>query len=72
MVTRVKKRYERRRVVEVIEEVVRGTEGAVHSRLQQSQRSLTAPNQCRLHRCAQRRLPLPVGFFGTLHSRRST
>ncbi len=37
MVARVKKRYERRRVVEVIREVVRGTEGAVHSRLQQTQ-----------------------------------
>src|SRR5215207_1761175 len=42
MVARVKKRYERRRVVEVIREVVWGTEGAVHSRLQQTQRSLTA------------------------------
>ena len=31
MVAKVKKRYERRRVVEVIREVVRGTEGAVHS-----------------------------------------
>jgi transposase-like protein len=42
MVARVKKRYERRRVVEVIREVVWGTEEAVHSRLQQTQRSLTA------------------------------
>lgn len=42
MVARVKKRYERRRVVEVIREVVRGTEGAVHSRLRQTQHSLTA------------------------------
>jgi transposase-like protein len=42
MVARVKKRYELRRVVEVIREVVRGTEGAVHSRLQQTQRSAQA------------------------------
>lgn len=43
MVARVKKRYERRRVVEeVIRKVVRGTEGAVHSRLQQTQRSAQA------------------------------
>jgi hypothetical protein len=42
MVARVKKRYELRRVVEVIREVVRGAEGAVHSRLQQTQRSAQA------------------------------
>ncbi|MDP9380493.1 MAG: hypothetical protein M3Q29_10170 [Chloroflexota bacterium] len=42
MVARVKKCYERRRVVEVIREIVRGTEGAVHSRLQQTQRSAQA------------------------------
>ncbi len=42
MVARVKKRYQRRRVVEVIREVVRGTEGAVHSRLQQTQHSAEA------------------------------
>lgn len=42
MVARVKKRYQRRRVVEVIREVVRGTEGAVHSRLQQTQHSAQA------------------------------
>ncbi len=38
MVTRVKKCYELRRVVGVIREVVWGTEGAVHSRLEQTQR----------------------------------
>lgn len=42
MVARVKKRYQRRRVVEVIREVVRGTEVAVHSRLQQAQHSAEA------------------------------
>ncbi len=42
MVARVKKRYERRRVVEVLREVVRGTEAAVQERLMATQRSLTA------------------------------
>ena len=42
MVARVKKRYERRRVVEVVREVVRGTEAAVRERLMGTQRSLTA------------------------------
>ena len=42
MVARVKKRYARRRVVEVIREVVRGTETAVQERLMETQRSLTA------------------------------
>jgi hypothetical protein len=42
MVARVKKRYERRRVVEMVREIVRGIEGAVHSRLQQTQRSAQA------------------------------
>lgn len=42
MVARVKKRYERRRVVEVVREVVRGAEGAVQERLMETQRSLTA------------------------------
>ena len=36
------KRYHSRRVEEVIREVVRGTEAAVHSRLQQTQRSAEA------------------------------
>ncbi len=39
---RVKKRDERRRVVEVVREVVRGAEEAVQERLMQTQRSLTA------------------------------
>jgi hypothetical protein len=30
MVARVKKRYQRRRVVEVVRKIVRGTEAAVH------------------------------------------
>lgn len=42
MVARVKKRYERRRVVEVVREVVKGTEAAVQDRLMETQRSLTA------------------------------
>ena len=42
MVARVKKRYERRRVVEVVREVVRGAEGAVQERLMETQRSITA------------------------------
>jgi hypothetical protein len=42
MVAKVKKRYERRRVVEVIREVVRGTEAAVQGRLMETQRSITA------------------------------
>jgi len=42
MIARVKKRYQRRRVVEVVREVVRGAEGAVHSRLQQTQHSALA------------------------------
>jgi transposase-like protein len=42
MVARVKKRYERRRVVEVVREVVRGAEAAVQERLMETQRSLTA------------------------------
>ena len=41
MVARAKKRYERRRVVEVVREVVRGTEAAVQERLMETQRSLT-------------------------------
>jgi transposase-like protein len=42
MVARVKKRYERRRVVEVLREVVTGAEAAVQERLMATQRSLTA------------------------------
>ena len=42
MVARVKKRYERRRVVEVLREVVRGAEAAVQERLMETQQSLTA------------------------------
>ena len=42
MVARVKKRYERRRVVEVVREVVRGAEAAVQERLMETQRSITA------------------------------
>ena len=42
MVARVKKRYERRRVVEVVREVVRGAPEAVQERLMETQRSLTA------------------------------
>jgi hypothetical protein len=42
MVARVKKRYERRRVVEVVREVVRGVEAAMHSRIEQTQRSAEA------------------------------
>lgn len=40
MVARVKKRYVRRRVVEVLREVVRGTEGAVQERLVQTPSAL--------------------------------
>jgi transposase-like protein len=42
MVARIKKRYERRWVVKVIREVVRGAEAAVHSRIEQTQRSAEA------------------------------
>jgi len=42
MVARVKKRYACRRVVEVVREVVRGTEAAVQERLMETQRSITA------------------------------
>src|SRR5215211_329556 len=42
MVARAKKRYARRRVVEVLREVVRGAEAAVQERLMETQRSLTA------------------------------
>lgn len=42
MVARAKKRYERRRVVEVVREVVRGAEAAVQELLMETQRSLTA------------------------------
>jgi hypothetical protein len=42
MMARAKKRYERRRVVEVVREVVRGAEAAVQERLMETQRSLTA------------------------------
>jgi transposase-like protein len=42
MVARIKKRYERRRVVEVLREVVRGAEGAVQERLMETQHSVTA------------------------------
>jgi hypothetical protein len=42
MVGRAKKRYERRRVVEVVREVARGAEAAVRERLMETQRSLTA------------------------------
>jgi transposase-like protein len=42
MVARVKKRYERRRVVEVLREVVRGAEAAVQERLMETQHSVTA------------------------------
>jgi hypothetical protein len=40
MMARAKKRYERRRVVEVVREVVRGAEAAVQERLMETQRSL--------------------------------
>ena len=42
MVARVKKRYERRRVVEVVREIVRGAESTVQERLMETQRSVTA------------------------------
>jgi len=42
MVARIKKRYQRRRVVEVVRKIVRGTEAAVHSRIEQTQRSAVA------------------------------
>ena len=42
MVAKVKKRYERRRVVEVLREVVTGAEAAVQERLMATQRSITA------------------------------
>ena len=42
MVARIKKRYERRQVVEVVRKIVRGTEAAVHSRIEQTQRSTQA------------------------------
>ncbi len=42
MVARVKKRYQRRRVVEVVRKIVRGTEAAVHSRIELTQRSAQA------------------------------
>ena len=42
MVARIKKRYERGRVVEVIREVVRGAEAAVRSRIEQTQCSAEA------------------------------
>lgn len=42
MVARIKKRYERRRVVEVVRKIVRGTKAAVHSRIEQTQRSTQA------------------------------
>ena len=42
MVAKVKKRYERLRVLEVLREVVTGTEAAVQERLMETQRSLTA------------------------------
>jgi transposase-like protein len=42
MVARIKKRYQRRRVVEVVRKIVRGTEAAVHSRIEQTQHSAEA------------------------------
>ena len=42
MVARIKKRYERRQVVEVVRKIVRGTKAAVHSRIEQTQRSTQA------------------------------
>ena len=42
MVARAKKRYARRRVVEVMRKVVRGTEAVVHRRVEQTQRSAQA------------------------------
>ena len=42
MVARVKKRYARRRVVEVVREVVRGAQAVVQERLMETQRCVTA------------------------------
>jgi hypothetical protein len=42
MVARAKKRYERRRVVEVVREVIHGAKSAVQARIEQTQRSAEA------------------------------
>lgn len=42
MVAKVKKRYERWRVVEAVREIVRGAQAAVHSRIEHTQRSAEA------------------------------
>ena len=57
MIARVKKRYQRRRVVEVIRRVVVGCEAEVISRVIGTQRSIQGVDQYRLHRASKRHLP---------------
>jgi hypothetical protein len=61
MVARVKKRYERRRVVEVLREVVRGAEGAVQERLMETRALCNGAHQHRLRRAIERHLSRPAG-----------
>lgn len=73
MVARVKKRYELGRVVEVIREVVRATprERAVHSLLQQTQRSAQALiNTAYIERGSMPPSAPGSGTFSTPHPRR--
>jgi hypothetical protein len=65
MVARVKKRYARRRVVEVVREVVRGAEAVVAARIAATQQSASRrPHQHRLHRASERYLSRPAGPAG--------
>jgi hypothetical protein len=66
-VARVKKRYERRRVVEVLREVVRGAEGAVQERLMETRALFNGAHQHRLCRALERHISRPAGAFGEAH-----
>lgn len=61
MVARVKKRYERRRVVEVLREVVRGAEATVQERLMENPAVFDGADQHRLRRAIARHLSRPAG-----------
>lgn len=71
MIARVKKRYQRRRVVEVIRRVVVGCEAEVISRVIGTQRSIRALiNTAYIERAAKRHLPSQAAPFGAPDSRR--
>jgi hypothetical protein len=73
MIARVIKRYQRRRVVEVMRRVVAGSEAEVISRVIATAPAIDAGvDQHRLHRAPAGHLPRPAGSFGASDPRRGT